>query len=98
MKTKGQQLLVAKLELLALCIFCGGVAERLNAPGLHPVGGNPVQGFESLPHRQISDSTLAEAETSTGVKTAQPKPYMSLNQSMRLLAVKFNRRFHSDVP
>ena len=100
MKTKGQQPLVAKLELLALCVSCGRLAERSNAAGLRPVGGGPttVQGFESLTCRQNSNNTPTKAGTSTGVKTAQPKPYWSLNHSMRLLAVKLNRRFHSDVP
>ena len=99
-KTKGQQLLVAKLEPLALCVFCGGVAERLNASGLHPADGaqNIVRGSESLPHRQISNNTPAAARTSTGARTAQPKPYESDNSSIRLLAVKLNRRFHNDVP
>ena len=100
MKTKGQQPLVTKLELLALCVFCGGLAEWLNATGLQPAdGASPtVQGFKSLTRRQISDNTPAEALTSTGAKTAQPKPYESDNLSMRLLAVKLNRRFHSDLP
>ena len=100
MKTKGQQPLVAKLELLALCVFCGGLAERSNATGLQPADGAypTVQGFESLTRRQISDNTPAEALTSTGARTAQPEPYRSDNHSMRLLAVKLNRRFHSDVP
>ena len=100
METKGQQPLVAKLELLALCVFCGGVAERSNAADCKSVDGAviAVQGSESLPHRQISNNTPAKAGTSTGVKTAQPRPYRSLNLSMRLSAVKLNRRFHSDVP
>ena len=100
MKTKGQQPLVAKLELLALCIFCRGVAERSNAADCKSVDDafTAVQGSESLPHRQISDYTPAKTGTSTGAKTAQPKPYRSLNHSMRLWAVKLNRRFHSDVP
>ena len=90
MKTKGQQPLVAKLELLAPCVFCGGLAEWLNATGLQPAdGASPtVQGFKSLTRRQISDNTPAEAL----------RPYRSLNLSMRLSAVKLNRRFHSDVP
>jgi hypothetical protein len=93
MKTKGQQLL-DKPELLAFCVLCGGVAERLNASGLHPADGaqNIVRGSESLPHRQISNNTPAEALTSTGAKTAQPRPYESLNLSMRLSAVKLNRK------
>jgi hypothetical protein len=73
-QTKGQQPL-DKPELLALCVLCGGVAERLNASGLHPADDaqNIVRGSESLPHRQISNNTPAEALTSTGAKTAQPK-------------------------
>jgi hypothetical protein len=98
-KTKGQQPLVAKLELLALCVFCGGVAERFMATGLHPADGtDTVRGSESIPDRQISDYTPAEVGASTGAKTAQPKPYRSDTPSMRLLAVELNRRFHSDVP
>ena len=99
MKTKGQQPLVAKLELLAICVFCGGLAEWLNATGLQPAdGASPTaQGFKSLTRLQISDYTPAKAGTSTGAKTAQPRPYRSLNLSMRLSAVKLNRRFHSDL-
>ena len=99
MKTKGQQPRVAKLELLALCVFRGGLAGRSNASGLHPVDdAYPiVQGFESLTRRQ-SNNTPTEALTSAGVRTAQPKPYESDNLSIRLLAVELNRRFHSDLP
>ena len=100
MKTKGQQPLFAKLELLALSVFSGRLAETSNAAGLRPVGGGPttVQGSESLTCRQNSNNTPAKAGTFTGARTAQPKPYWSLNHSMRLSAVKLNRRFHSDVP
>jgi len=79
MKTKGQQPLVAKLELLALCVFCGGLAERSNATGLHSADGAhmTIQGYEYLTRRQNSDNDPAEAGTSTGTKTAQPKPYWS---------------------
>jgi hypothetical protein len=99
MKTKGQQPRVAKLELLAVCGFRGGLAEWSNASGLHPADdAYPiVQGFESLTRRQ-NNSTPAEALTSTGARTAQPKPYESDNLSIRLLAVELNRRFHSDLP
>lgn len=99
-KTKGQQPLVAKLELLAICVLCGGLAEWLNATGLQPAdGASPtVQGFKSRTRCQISDNTPTEALTSTGAKTAQPRPYRSLNLSMQLSAVKLNRRFHSDAP
>ena len=64
-KTKGQQPLVAKLELLAPCFFCGGLAERSNATGLQPADGatTTVQGFKSLTRRQISNNTPAEALT-----------------------------------
>ena len=37
MKTKGQQPQVAKLELMAICCFRGGLAEWLNASGCKPV-------------------------------------------------------------
>jgi hypothetical protein len=55
MKTKGQQNQVAKLELLALCLFRGGLAERSNAAGLQPDNAAcpTVHGFESLTRRQI---------------------------------------------
>jgi hypothetical protein len=36
--------------------------------------------------------------TSTGAKTAQPKPYRSINPSIRLLAAELNRRFRGDLP
>jgi hypothetical protein len=95
MKTKGQQPRVVKLEPLALCDFRGGLAERSNATGLGPAdGASPtVQGFESLTRRQNSNYTPAEASTSTGARTAQPKPYESDTLSIRLLtgAYKGNR-------
>lgn len=99
LKTKGQQYPVTKVEPLALCDFRGGVAERSNAAGLQPVDGAypTVQGSESLPRRK-NNYTPAEALTSTGARTAQPKPYRSVNPSIRLLAVKLNRRFHGDLP
>jgi hypothetical protein len=42
--------------------------------------------------------TPINAETLTGARIAQPKPYGSDNLSIRLLAVELNRRFHSDLP
>ena len=98
MKTKGQQPLVTKREPLALCVFRGGLAEWSNAADCKSVnGGLPaVLGFESLTRRQYC--TPAEALTPTGTRTAQPKPYESVNLSIRLLAVELNRRFHSDLP
>lgn len=98
-KTKGQQPLVAKLELLALCLSRGGVAEWSNATGLQPANGAliAVRGFESLPRRQNSNCALAEPLTSTRARTAQPKPYESLNLSIRLLAVDL-KEIHSDMP
>ena len=95
----GQLHIVAKPERLALCDIRGGLAERSKAAGLQPVDGAfiTVHGSESLTRRQIK-STPAEALTSTGARTAQPKPYRSVNPSIRLLAVELNRRFHSDMP
>lgn len=97
-KTKGQQSLAAKRELLAFCYFRGGLAERSNAFGCKPIGGAyPIaQGFESLTRRQ-DNYTPAEALTSTGARAAQPKPYGSVNLSIRLLAVT-RKENHSDVP
>ena len=91
MKTKGQQPLAAEQEPLALCDFRGGLAERSNASDCKSVDGDftAVQGSESLTRRRI-DSTPAEARTSTGARTAQPKPYRSVNLSIRLLAVERN--------
>jgi hypothetical protein len=84
MKTKGQQPLVAKLELLAICVFCGGLAEWLNAAGLQPAdGARPtVQGFKSLTCRQISDNTPAEALTSAGAKTPHSRSRTSPTTSV----------------
>src|ERR1017187_3589587 len=81
---------------LALCL--GGLAEWSNAAALRAVNGADiaVQGFESL--TRLHHYTPTEALTSTGARTAQPKPYRSLNLSIRLLAVELNRRFHSDLP
>lgn len=72
LNAKGQQPLVAKLELPALWLSHGGVAERSNATGLEPANGAQiaVRGFESLPRRQNSNCTPAEALTSTGARTA----------------------------
>jgi hypothetical protein len=88
---------VSNRELLAFCVFRGGLAERSNAAALQAVNGAypTVQGSESLTRRK--DSTPAEAGTSTGARTAQPKPYRSVNPSIRLLAVELNRRFHGDL-
>ena len=98
-KTKGQQPQVAKLELLALFVFRGGVAEWSNAADCKSVNGGPttVLGFESLLRRQNSNYTPAATPIATGARTAQPKPYESVNLSIRLLAVELNRRFHSDM-
>ncbi len=54
MKTKGQQPQVTKLELLALCVFRGGLAEWSIAADCKSVNGaSPtVLGFESLTRRQ----------------------------------------------
>ena|ERR1017187_41308 len=81
-----------------LALFLGGLAERSNAAALRAVNGADiaVQGFESLTRLQYYAPT--KALTSTGARTAQPKPYRSLNLSIRLLAVELNRRFHSDLP
>ncbi len=97
-KTKGQ-VPVAKPEALALCVFRGGVAERSNATGLQPANGamNTVRGSESLPRRQNSDNTPAEASTSTGARTAQPKPYESVSSSIQLLAAHL-KEIRSDLP
>jgi hypothetical protein len=99
MKTKGQQPLVAKPELLAFCDFRGGLAERSNAAGLQPDNGaSPtVHGFESLTRRQNNNNTLAEALTYTRARTAQPKPYESDNLSIRLL-VGDDKGNRLDVP
>ncbi len=100
MKIKGQQPRPVNLEPLARCNFRGGLAERSNAAALQAVNGaSPtVQGSESLTRRKDSNYTPAEAGTSTGARTAQPKPYRSDNLSIRLLAVELNRRFHGDLP
>ena len=97
-KAKGQQPLAAKRELMALCYFRGGLAERSNAVGCKPISGaqNIAQGSESLIRRQ-NNYTPAEALTSTGARTAQPKLYGSVNLSIRLLAVT-RKENHSDVP
>lgn len=96
-KTKGQQPLVAKQELLALCEFHGGLAERSNATDCKSVSGadTTAQGFESLTRRQ-NNYTPAEALTSTGARTAQPKLYGSVNLSIRLLGVT-RKENHSDL-
>jgi hypothetical protein len=98
MKTKGQQPRVNKLGPLALCIFRGRLAERSNASDCKSVGGAyPIaKGFESLTRRQ-NNCTPAETQTSTGARTAQPKPYESVTLSIRLSTVELNRRFHSDL-
>ena len=79
--------------------FRGGLAEWSNAAGLQPADGAliAVHGSESLTRRQ-NHSFLAEALTSTGNRTAQPKPYEPDTSSIRLLAVELNRRFHSGLP
>lgn len=90
LKTKGQQPLVAKLELLALCDFRGGLAEWSSAADCKSVNGGltTVLGFESLTRRPNSNYTPATALTSTGARTAQPTPYESDSFSIRLLAVE----------
>jgi hypothetical protein len=74
-KAKGQQPPVGKPELLALCVFRGGVAERSNATGLQPANGaiNTVQGSESLPRRQNNYAAPAMAVTTAGAEIRTAK-------------------------
>ena len=98
MKTKGQQPLVAKLEPLACVLVLGGLAEWSNAVVCKTTNGaqNTVQGFESLTRLQI-ESSLVMALTTTREKRRTAEAARLRKFSIRLLAVKFNRRFHTDL-
>jgi hypothetical protein len=97
-KAKGQSETVAKPELLAFAITFGGLAEWSNAADSKSVNGatNTVLGFESLTRRQFNSP--AKALTSAGEKNRTAEAARFAKPSIRLLAVKLNRRFHSDLP
>ena len=97
-KTTGQQNQVDNPELLALCVFRGGLAEWPNATGLTPGRwcAHTIQGFESLTRRQIV-APLMKAGTSTRGMNRTAEAARVANSSIRQTAVELNRRFHSDV-
>lgn len=76
------------------------MAERSKATGLQPAGGadTAAHGFESRSLRSNYNYAPAIALTITRAKTAQPKPYESVNLSIRLLSAELNRSFRHDVP
>jgi hypothetical protein len=99
-KAKGQLVPVNEPELLALVFTFGGLAERSNAADCKSVNGGPtaiVLGFESLTRRQIVASPV-KAGTPTREKNRTAEAARFAKPSIRLLAVKLNRRFHSDLP
>lgn len=98
MKTKGQQPLVVKLELLAFACDLGGLAERLNATDCKSVNGarNTVQGFKSLTRRQINTPTAAL--TAAGAKIHTTEAARTRKPIMWLLFVDLKGDFTDDVP
>jgi hypothetical protein len=98
-KAKGQSETVAKPGLLAFAFTFGGLAEWSNAADSKSVNGatNTVLGFESLTRRQFETSP-AKALTSAREKNRTAEAARFAKPSIRLLAVKLNRRFHSDLP
>jgi hypothetical protein len=97
-KAKGQTGTVAKPELLAFSFPFGGLAERSNAADCKSVNGaqNTVLGFESLTRLKISSPAKALTSAREMSRTAEAARIRKF--SIRLLAVKLNRRFHSDLP
>jgi len=100
MKTKGQQSIGTKLEPLAFCVFRGGVAERSNAAGLHPVDGadTAVQRSESLPRRQNCNYTPAEALTSTGAEIRTAEAIRTFQAKYRAFGCESQGDSSHDVP
>ncbi len=97
MKAKGQQNRF-KTELLARTVTFGGLAEWSNAADCKSVNGaqNTVLGFESLTRLKISSP--GEALTSARKMHRTAEAVRIRKFSIRLLVVKLNRRFHSDLP
>ena len=98
MKAKGQLNQSPNRNCWPITQSFGGLAERSNATGLQPADGGSiiVQGFESLTRRQFSSPV--KAGTSTGEMNRTAEAARFAKSSIRLLAVKLNRRFHSDMP
>ena len=65
-------------------------------PNLRSGVHGTVRGFESHSHRQIVASPI-KAGTSTGEMKRTAEAARIRKFSIRLLAVKLNRRFHSDL-
>jgi hypothetical protein len=96
-KAKGQRNQVAEQpEPLASILTFGALAKRSNAADCKSVNGGPstVLGFEFLTHRQIS-SPVKAGISAKSERTAEAIRIRKF--SIRLLAVKLNRRFYSDV-
>jgi hypothetical protein len=95
-KAKGQPTPIDKPELLALANF-GVLAERSNAVVSKTTNGatNTVQGSESLTLRHLDSPVMALTITRELNCTAEAA--RSRKISIGFLAVKLNRRFHSDL-
>lgn len=98
MKIKGQFDPDCSLDRLAPNAF-GGLAEWLIAlvSKTSNRAGTTVRRSESYTRRQIETSPM-EAGTSTREKKRTAEAARIRKFSIRLMAVKFNRRFHSDLP
>ena len=97
MKTQGQREQGAKLDPLALVLSASWQSGLMRqTPNLRDGITGAVRGFESHTRRQIVASPV-KAGTSTREKNRTAEAARFAKPSIRLLAVKHNRRFHSDL-